>query len=214
MDARKILSLERGPEAFSRAFTITQLQLSIGLEGVLMPGSKQPPHNGNNGMLMPSSKQDRIDELLREHLEYFPAKELTAAEIGRWHSDLNAYSLAAIEWAFDCHRRSGRFFPLPADIFAHLAEWEPTPDWWDADLPRGREPLRDEWPVVLNLFKQISERIDAFKERGEKYQRVTEAEAEQMVARAKAKIEASEEIGKRHVNLENSAHVDRRRDAL
>lgn len=151
--------------------------------------------NGNSETLPPSSKLDRIDELLQEQLEYFPAKELTAAEISRWHSDLKGYSLKAVEWAFECHRRSGRYFPLPADIFAFLVDWEPTPEWFGNDLPRKREPLCDEWPVILAMFTKVCDRVQGFKERNERYVRLTAAEGQELYAQAKAQVEKSIQKG-------------------
>lgn len=150
---------------------------------------------GNGEILPPSSWQDRVDELLKGQLDYFPNKELSPAEIEHWYSDLKGYSLKAIEWAFDCHRRCGRFFPLPVDILTLLADWEPTPDWFGYELPRGREQLRDEWPVVLALFNKVSERVRGFQERKENYVPLSTAEANDLLAQAKAHVHNSEQKG-------------------
>lgn len=195
MQTLKTFAQEKGRESFSRAFTTIQLLRLTGLGEQLMHKSQPQRLNGNNETLPPSSKLDRIDELLQEQLEYFPAKELTAAEISRWHSDLKGYSVAAIEWAFECHRRSGRFFPLPADIFAFLADWEPTPEWFDDDLPKGRQPLCDNWPVILALGVMVCDRVKEFKDRKEPYVRLTAKEGQELYAKAKARVDHSIQKG-------------------
>lgn len=170
-----------------------------------MHRSQQQQRNDNSEILPPSSKLDRIDELLQDQLAYFPAKELSAQEIANWHNDLKAYSIKAIEWAFECHRRAGRFFPLPADIFEYLANWEPEPEWWGFDLPRGREPLCDEWPTVLALFQMVTERVQSFKDKKQTYVRLTEAEGRELYAKAKAKIEASIQKGEKAIAAAEAA---------
>ncbi len=78
-------------------------------------------------VIPPLSVSDRIDSLLKEHLAIFTTKtELTEAEIEHWQRDLGRYSLAAIEYAFDCWRRGGRFFPVYADIIELCDAWLPS----------------------------------------------------------------------------------------
>jgi hypothetical protein len=51
---------------------------------------------------------------------------LEQGEIERWVQDLSQFPIAAIEWAFENWRRSGRFFPVPGDILDQCIAWAPS----------------------------------------------------------------------------------------
>jgi hypothetical protein len=80
------------------------------------------------GEVMPLlSVSERIDSLLKEMLNIFPSKgEVTDAEIEHWHKDLQPFPIQGIEWAFDTHRRNGRFFPVYGEILDLCIAWEPS----------------------------------------------------------------------------------------
>jgi hypothetical protein len=79
------------------------------------------------GEVMPLlSVSIKIESLLREMLTTFPLKgEVTVEEIEHWHRDLQPFSIQAIEWSFDVHRRNGRFFPLYGEILDLCIGWSP-----------------------------------------------------------------------------------------
>lgn len=91
-----------------------------------MSKSKRPPHNGSDGTAPLLNRPDKIDALLKIQLETFPHKELTAAEIERWHRDLDDYRMEAIEWAFDNWRRNGNKFPVPHSILEQCEAFAPV----------------------------------------------------------------------------------------
>jgi hypothetical protein len=92
-----------------------------------MPQSRPRRRKGHGEVMPPLNVSERIDSLLKEHLSVFPSKpELTDAEIEHWHKDLSPWPIAAIEWAFDCWRRNGRFFPVYGDILDLVTAWEPA----------------------------------------------------------------------------------------
>jgi hypothetical protein len=70
---------------------------------------------------------DAIDSILTEMLAIFKDKaEVTDAEIEHWHRDLQPFPIPTIEWAFDAHRRNGRFFPLYGEILDLCIAYAPT----------------------------------------------------------------------------------------
>jgi hypothetical protein len=78
-------------------------------------------------VMAPLSVLDKLDSLLKEHLAIFQTKgELTEAEIEHWHRDLGVFPIPAIEYAFDCWRRNGRFFPVYGDILDLCIAWAPA----------------------------------------------------------------------------------------
>lgn len=68
---------------------------------------------------------DAIDSILKEMQNIFP-KELTDAEIEHWHRDLQPFPIPTIEWAFDAHRRNGRFFPVFGEILDLCIAYAPN----------------------------------------------------------------------------------------
>jgi len=79
-------------------------------------------------LLQQEEKKNAIDSWLEKHRSYFPEKApLTTDEFMQWHRDVMPFSLAAIDWAFDAHRRLGKFFPKYGDILDLLVTWE-APD--------------------------------------------------------------------------------------
>lgn len=90
-----------------------------------MPQSKQARRSGRGTISPPLSKPDRIVDLLTIQTETFPQKALSSGEIERWKEDLDAYPLAAIEWAFENWRKNGQFFPVPNDILDQCKAWAP-----------------------------------------------------------------------------------------
>lgn len=91
-----------------------------------MPRSTTRRRKGHGEVIAPLSVSDKIDSLLKVLLATFPSKtELTDEEIENWHRDLSGYQVEAIEYAFDCFRRSGLFFPVPAQIIDLCQTWEP-----------------------------------------------------------------------------------------
>lgn len=99
-----------------------------------MPTLK-PRKRKQRGEVMPLlSVSDKIDSLLKEMLTTFPAKrEVTVEEIEHWHKDLQPFPIQAIEWAFDCHRRNARFFPVPGEILDLCIEFSPITGTSDCD---------------------------------------------------------------------------------
>jgi len=91
-----------------------------------MPKSTRRKSNSNAGMQPTSQKLERIDSHLQKMLDYFPAKgELSPGEIQDWHRDLGDFSLEAIDFAFESHRRNAIFFPLPAQIIDLCISYDP-----------------------------------------------------------------------------------------
>lgn len=98
-----------------------------------MSRSKQQKIKASAEVLPPLNVLDRIDSLLQEHLVTFPSKgELTAGEIEHWHQDLSPFPIKAIDWAFDCWRRNGRFFPVYGDILDLCIAWSPPGNKYSA----------------------------------------------------------------------------------
>ena len=91
-----------------------------------MPKSTQQKNKGKGQPILPSIVYDVIDRELKAHLTYFPSKgEITEGEIATWHRDLEVFQIKAIEWAFDCWRRNGRFFPVYGDILDLCIAYQP-----------------------------------------------------------------------------------------
>jgi hypothetical protein len=91
-----------------------------------MPQSSPRKSKSKGETMPPLIASDRIDSLLKEHLNIFPSKgELSPEEIEHWHRDLSPFPIAAIDWAFDNWRRNGRFFPVYGDILDQVVTWEP-----------------------------------------------------------------------------------------
>ena len=78
--------------------------------------------------IVPSSqKLDVITNWLQKMLDRFPAKgRITESEIQDWHKDLSAFSIAAIDFAFEKHRTNAIFFPLNAQIIDLCISYEPA----------------------------------------------------------------------------------------
>ena len=85
------------------------------------------PHRAKDTgeLIPPSSTLDRIDYWLMEMRRTWPQKELETEEIANWHRDLGRFPVEAIDWAFDSHRRNGRFFPIYGQILDLCITWEP-----------------------------------------------------------------------------------------
>jgi len=82
-----------------------------------MPQSSRNKNKYAQEMLPSSQKLDAIDNCLQKMLDAFPQKgRLTPEEVQDWHRDLTPFSLQAIEFAFDSHRRNAIFFPLYGQI--------------------------------------------------------------------------------------------------
>jgi len=91
-----------------------------------MPKPKPQRTKDNGELLPPSTVYDRIDYWLQTMLTTFPSKgELTSEEIEHWHRDLEPFLMQAIDYAFDTHRRNGRFFPVYGDILDICVTFEP-----------------------------------------------------------------------------------------
>lgn len=90
-----------------------------------MPPSTQRKRKARGEPMLPLIVSDRIDSLLKEHLAIFPEKvELLPEEIEHWHRDLSPFPIAAIEYAFDTHRRNARRFPVYGNILDICVTWE------------------------------------------------------------------------------------------
>ena len=94
-----------------------------------MPKQRQPT-NKSSGELMPTlSVLDRIDWNLRDQLRTFPSKgAVEPEEFEHWHQDLGHFPIAAINFAFDSHRRNGNFFPVYGQIIDLCIAWQPPED--------------------------------------------------------------------------------------
>jgi hypothetical protein len=75
-------------------------------------------------VLPPLQTSEHVDNWLKKMQDRFP-KELTESEIEDWQRDLGSYPIAAIDFAFDTHRRNARFFPNPVDILELCRAWQP-----------------------------------------------------------------------------------------
>jgi|SRR5580765_412315 len=90
-----------------------------------MPKSSQRKRRVVSEMQPTSQKLDVIDSWLQKMLDRFPAKgNLTTSEIEDWHRDLGAFSLDAIEFAFD-KMRMGLFFPLNKSVLDLCISYDP-----------------------------------------------------------------------------------------
>lgn len=91
-----------------------------------MPKSSRGKTKTAQSIVPTSQKQDAIDRLLQKMLDAFPAKgTITPDEIADWHRDLNPFSLEAIEFAFDSHRRNAIFFPIYGQIIDLCISYDP-----------------------------------------------------------------------------------------
>jgi hypothetical protein len=91
-----------------------------------MPQYQRDTISANQEMTPTLRKLDVIDKWLQKMLAAFPAKgELTPEEIQDWHRDLNPFSEAAIDYAFECHRRTAIFFPMYGQIIDICVSFEP-----------------------------------------------------------------------------------------
>lgn len=91
-----------------------------------MPRSTRKKSTTAGGQTLTSEKLDWIDNWLQRMLMEFPSKgDLETVEIQDWHKDLAPYTLEAIEFAFDTHRRNGNFFPIQADILPLCESMDP-----------------------------------------------------------------------------------------
>jgi hypothetical protein len=78
------------------------------------------------GVLIPRlNLLDIIDRGLKDMQRTWPNKELLTEEIQHWHADLGPFTAQAIEYAFECWRRNGHFFPVYGDIIDLCIAFEP-----------------------------------------------------------------------------------------
>ena len=90
-----------------------------------MPSSTTRKRNVSGEDSPTSNKRELINRVLKVQLQTFPQKELFAEEIGNWERDLDHFTVEQIEWAFDCWRRNGRWFPVYGDIIDLCIAYEP-----------------------------------------------------------------------------------------
>jgi len=90
-----------------------------------MSKSTQRKRSAQGVLIPPSSLLDVIDRCLKDLQRTWPNKELTTEEIEHWHADLGVFSRGAIEYAFECWRRNGRFFPVFGDILDLCVTFQP-----------------------------------------------------------------------------------------
>jgi hypothetical protein len=93
-----------------------------------MPKSKQQKTKVAGELISRSSASaiERVDYWLNFLLSVFKEKpELTEEEIAFWHRDLAPFSPAAIDYAFEAHRRNAIFFPLYGQIIDLCISFEP-----------------------------------------------------------------------------------------
>lgn len=91
-----------------------------------MPKSRQSRTKHTQEILPTSQKLDVIDKLLQKMLDAYPAKgRITTEEVQDWHKDLTPFSVAAIEFAFESHRRNAIFFPLYPQIIDLCISYDP-----------------------------------------------------------------------------------------
>lgn len=121
-----------------------------------MRQSKTRRRSGHGEIVPPLSKLQRIGDLLQIQLETFPQKELTTGEVERWGEDLKDYSIEAIEYAFDTHRRLAMFFPVPGHIIelcrAYLPESETTTRSCEPEC-QDRHGRGYGWNDIMKLWK-------------------------------------------------------------
>jgi hypothetical protein len=95
-------------------------------EGAHMPRSSQNKSKRTQEIMPTSRKLDAIDHWLQKMLNAFPAKgTITPEEIQDWHRDLAHFSEAAIDYAFDTHRRNAIFFPVYGMVIDLCISYEP-----------------------------------------------------------------------------------------
>lgn len=91
-----------------------------------MPKSSRAKTRTNYAMQPTSQKLDAIDSWLRKMLDAFPQKgTITTEEIDDWQRDLTPFSVEAINFAFDTHRRNALFFPVYGQILDLCISHEP-----------------------------------------------------------------------------------------
>lgn len=91
-----------------------------------MPRSSQRRPKHAQEMQPTSQKLDAIDSWLQKLLDAFPAKgQLTTEEITDWHKDLTPFSVDAIDYAFETHRRNAIFFPIYGQILDLCISFNP-----------------------------------------------------------------------------------------
>src|SRR5580765_4031934 len=124
-----------------------------------MPSSKARRRSGRGEVVPPLSKLSRIGELLQVQVETFPQKELTPEEVERWDRDLSNYPLAAIEYAFDTHRRLAMFFPVPAQILELCESYQPKSDEGEVCSAecQSRHGKGDGWVEIRKLWQLFNE---------------------------------------------------------
>jgi len=71
-------------------------------------------------------KAQEISSWLNKLLDVFPQKgTITSTEVADWQKDLLPFSEAAIDFAFEAHRRNGLFFPVPGQIIDLCISYDP-----------------------------------------------------------------------------------------
>ena len=146
-----------------------------------MPKSKTRVRRDTGEVLPPSKKSDRIRECLKTQLLTFPQKELFEEEIEHWEQDLDPFPVAAIDYAFDCWRRNGRWFPVYGDIIDLCIAWAPPEQ---TSGPCSAECKRKHWTGysgqdMIILTELIRQKIVA--ENRTKEQRLTDAEIDALL---------------------------------
>jgi hypothetical protein len=91
-----------------------------------MPRSSQQRNKHAQEILPTSQKLDVIDSWLQKMLDRFPQKgQISTSEIDDWHHDLGPFSVAAIDFAFESHRRNALFFPMTAQVLDLCISFDP-----------------------------------------------------------------------------------------
>lgn len=91
-----------------------------------MPRRRQSKTAYAQEIVPSSTKLDAINSWLAKMLDRFPQKgTITESEVVDWHHDLTPFSLEAIEYAFDAHRRNAIFFPMNAQILDLCISYDP-----------------------------------------------------------------------------------------
>lgn len=88
--------------------------------------SKQSKTKHAQEILPTSQKLDAVLKWLQKMLDAFPQKgKVTQEEIEDWCRDLTPFSLQAIDFAFESHRRNALFFPLYGQILDLCISYDP-----------------------------------------------------------------------------------------
>jgi hypothetical protein len=132
-----------------------------------MPQSRQRRSKGHGEVMPPLSVLEHVDSWLKKMLLAFPEKgELSELEIEDWHRDLGVFPQQAIDFAFETHRRNGRFFPRYADILDLCIGWEPEAKYRPGCSREclGRHGKGYAWNDMYWLFNRMNQEIKAGRE--------------------------------------------------